>query len=124
MQLMATVGREHGDHPGLDWIPGEVTALAPDDPELKIPHMGWNELEILAPANPLFAGLATGTHVYFVHSYVFQPEKTDQLLAQVRYGGPQTAAVGRDNLFGTQFHPEKSQAAGLQLLRNFLAWSP
>ena len=124
MQLLATVGREHGDHPGLDWIPGEVTALAPADPALKIPHMGWNELEITAPGHPLFAGLEKGLHVYFVHSYVFRPEDSGHMLARFDYGGPQTAAVGRDNLFGTQFHPEKSQAAGLRLLRNFLQWRP
>jgi glutamine amidotransferase len=124
MQLMASVGREHGDHPGLGWIPGEVTALAPADPALKIPHMGWNDLEILQPEHPVLDGLGSGTYVYFVHGYELRPESPAQLLARVDYGGPVAAAVGRDNLFGTQFHPEKSQAAGLAIIGNFLRWRP
>jgi glutamine amidotransferase len=124
MQLMATVGREHGDHAGLGWIPGEVVPLAPADPGLKIPHMGWNGLEILAPEHPVLAGLDPDTHVYFVHGYGFQPRDPAHVLARVDYGGPVVAVIGRDNLIGTQFHPEKSQAAGLRLIGNFLRWRP
>ncbi len=130
MQLMASVGREHGDHPGLGWIPGEVTALAPSDPALKIPHMGWNALElprigeIPQSEHPVLDGVGSGTYVYFVHGYRFRPKSPEHLLARVDYGGPVAAVVGRDNLFGTQFHPEKSQAAGLAIIGNFLRWRP
>ena len=123
LQLMATVGREHGEHPGFDWIPGEVVPLQPSDPTLKVPQMGWNELEILRE-HPLLAGLGADPHVYFVHSYHLRVERPEQLLAASDYGGQVTAVAGRDNLIGTQFHPEKSQAAGLALLRNFLRWRP
>lgn len=123
MQLMARVGREHGDTQGLGWIDGEVTALAPKDGSLKIPHMGWNELTV-DPNHPLFDGIATGAHAYFVHSYHFLPTDPANVLATVDYGGPVTAAIGRDNMVGTQFHPEKSQATGLQLITNFLKWAP
>lgn len=123
MQLMAEVGREYGTCPGLGWIPGEVVPLNPEDPELKIPHMGWNELEFLRP-HPLFAGLPSGTHGYFVHSYHLLCREPEHRLATVDYGCPVTAAVGRDNLAGTQFHPEKSQAAGLAIIANFLRWRP
>lgn len=123
LQLMATVGREHGDHPGFDWIPGEVVPLAPSDSALKVPQMGWNELEVLHE-HPVLAGLGADPHVYFVHSYHLRVERPEQLLAASDYGGSVTAAAGRDNLIGTQFHPEKSQAAGLALLRNFLRWRP
>ena len=123
MQLMASVGREHGDHPGLDWIPGEVLPIALK-PGLKIPHMGWNSLECLRPGHPLFAGIAAGSHAYFVHSYHFQPRDRADRLAVVDYGGPLVAAIARGNLAGVQFHPEKSQAAGLALLANFLRWRP
>lgn len=122
MQLMATVGREFGDHAGLGWIDGEVVKLTPSDPELKIPHMGWNDLTIAKP-HPLFDGLDKGANVYFVHSYQFKP-KGDAVLATTDYGGVVTAAVGQDNLVGTQFHPEKSQATGLRILANFLKWKP
>jgi glutamine amidotransferase len=122
MQLMASVGREHGDCPGLDWIPGEVVALTPSDPALKIPHMGWNELNIAAPEHPVLAGLGASPHVYFVHSYHFVARHADDVLATVDYGGTVAAIVGRGNMIGTQFHPEKSQAAGLRLLRNFVRW--
>jgi len=124
MQLMAERGLEHGSHPGLGWIPGQVARLAPEDPTLKIPHMGWNELQLTAAGNahPVLAGIRSGTHFYFVHSYHFQPVEPGQLLATVTYGMPVTAVLGRDNLIGTQFHPEKSQAAGLHLLGNFLEW--
>ncbi|QQS10554.1 MAG: imidazole glycerol phosphate synthase subunit HisH [Rhodospirillales bacterium] len=123
MQLMATRGVEYGVHAGLDWIAGDVVRIAPADPALKIPHMGWNELRDVA-AHPLLAGIAPGDHAYFVHSYQFVVAAPAQRLAWVDYGGPVTAAIGRDNLFGTQFHPEKSQATGLRLLANFLRWKP
>ncbi|PJA60180.1 MAG: imidazole glycerol phosphate synthase subunit HisH [Rhodobacterales bacterium CG_4_9_14_3_um_filter_71_31] len=122
MQLMATVGREHGDHPGFGWIGGAVQALAPSDPALKVPHMGWNAL---TPGDhPLFEGISAGDHAYFVHSYHFVPDDPAHVLATVDYGGPVTAAVGRGNLAGVQFHPEKSQATGLRLIANFLRWNP
>lgn len=123
MQLMARLGREHGEHQGLGWIGGEVVPVAPTDSTLKIPHMGWNELEFSA-THPLFAGLAGETHAYFVHSYQFIPDDPAHRLATVDYGGPITAIVGRDNLVGTQFHPEKSQTLGLRLITNFLSWTP
>ncbi|WP_340109647.1 imidazole glycerol phosphate synthase subunit HisH [Pikeienuella sp. HZG-20] len=121
MQLMATVGREHGETPGLGWIPGEVARLAPEG-GLKVPHMGWNDLHF--GAHPLFDGLAPGAHAYFVHSYQMLPRAPAHRLAHVDYGGTVTAAIGRDNLAGTQFHPEKSQETGLRLIANFLAWAP
>jgi imidazole glycerol-phosphate synthase subunit HisH len=123
MQLLATVGREFGDHAGLGWIAGEVVKLTPADPKLKIPHMGWNELSFARP-HPLFTGLEPGAHAYFVHSYVFRPADPFHLLASTDYGGAVAAAVGRDNIAGTQFHPEKSQQAGLTILGNFLGWKP
>ena len=124
MQLMASTGVEYGEHPGLDWIQGRVVRLTPADPALKIPQMGWNDLRLQKPAHPLFAGLATGVHGYFVHSYHVLLDKPDDLLADVAYGGPVAAAIGRDNMAGLQFHPEKSQAVGLTLLANFLRWKP
>ncbi len=123
MQLMATRGLEHGETAGFDWIPGEVVALQPDDPALKIPHMGWNALEVVSD-HPLLAGTAAGDQVYFVHSYHLKTANPAHLLARSEHGGPLTAVVGRDNLVGTQFHPEKSQAVGLRLLANFLGWRP
>jgi glutamine amidotransferase len=123
MQLMATVGREHAEHRGLDWIAGEVVALKPADASLKIPHMGWNQLNMTQP-HPVFEGIADDAHVYFVHSYGFACADARHVMATADYGGPLTAAVGRDNLFGTQFHPEKSQATGLALITNFLRWRP
>ena len=122
-QMMASLGREHGATPGFGWIPGEVVRLAPADPALKIPHMGWNALELLAP-HPVLEGIASGDHAYFVHSYHLIPEGPEQLIARADHGGPVTAVVGRDNLVGTQFHPEKSQATGLRLIANFLRWRP
>jgi glutamine amidotransferase len=123
-QLMASRGREHGhDTPGFGWIPGEVVRIAPSDPGLKIPHMGWNSLDIVAD-HPVFDGIAPGAHAYFVHSYHLVPEVAGQRLAVVDHGGAVTAVVGRDNLVGTQFHPEKSQATGLRLIANFLQWAP
>jgi imidazole glycerol-phosphate synthase subunit HisH len=123
MQLMADVGREFGDHPGLGWIEGEVVRLTPSDPTLKIPHMGWNELNV-AHAHPLLVDCKPGAHAYFVHSFEFRAKNPAHVLATVDYGGAVTAMIGRDNLVGTQFHPEKSQAVGLALLRNFLNWKP
>lgn len=125
MQLMATAGFEFGETPGFGWIPGAVKPLAPADKTLKIPHMGWNELFWVGyREHPVLKDLANGQHGYFVHSYQFVPEISDHLLAVTDYGGPVTAAVGRDNLVGTQFHPEKSQAVGLKLIENFLKWTP
>jgi imidazole glycerol-phosphate synthase subunit HisH len=123
MQLMAERGREFETVEGLGWIPGEIVAIEPADVALKIPHMGWNEL---APRgdHPVLAGLPAGTHFYFVHSYHFRVGDDADLIADADYGGSVVAAVGRDNLVGTQFHPEKSQAAGLRLIGNFLRWRP
>jgi len=123
MQMMADIGCEHGDHAGFGWIAGEVVKLTPNDPTLKIPHMGWNSLE-KTPEHPVFNGVSAGDHVYFVHSYHLRPGNPQDLLAEVDYGGPITAAVGRDNIVGTQFHPEKSQKTGLRLIGNFLKWMP
>lgn len=124
MQLLADIGREHGDHPGFGWIAGEVAEITPADPALKVPHMGWNELVAAWPGHPVFAGLAEGAHAYFVHSFAFVCADPAHVLATVEYGGPITAAIGRDNLVGTQFHPEKSQRVGLRLIGNFLKWRP
>ena len=123
MQLMAGKGLEHGETEGLGWIEGDVVPLQPADPALKIPHMGWNELELDRP-HPLFDGIASGQHAYFVHSYHLAAASPAHVLATVDYGGPVTAVVGRDNMIGTQFHPEKSQETGLQLIKNFLRWKP
>ena len=123
MQLMASWGREHVDTRGFDWIKGEVVRIKPKDRKLKIPHMGWNDL-VLHQSHPLFAGISTGDHAYFVHSYLLQTADPAEIIAHVDYAGPITAAVGRENLFGTQFHPEKSQATGLRLIANFLRWRP
>ena len=123
MQLMAERGIEHGSHDGLGWIPGEVRPLAPSDGTLKIPHMGWNEVTPAGPvAHPVLAGSAGTAHAYFVHSYAIFCEDGADVLATTDYGGSFTAVVGRDNMIGTQFHPEKSQAAGLRLLGDFLQW--
>jgi imidazole glycerol-phosphate synthase subunit HisH len=123
MQLMAERGREFETVAGLGWIAGEVAAITPDDPALKIPHMGWNELEFRAP-HPVFEGIEPGAHAYFVHSFALACAEPGDLIAIADYGGEITAAVGRDNLVGTQFHPEKSQATGLRLIANFLRWRP
>ncbi len=124
MQLMATRGLEHGETEGFGWIPGDVERIDPSDADLKIPHMGWNELSIPADPHPLFDGIETGMHVYFVHSYHLHAADPGYVLATTDYGGAITAAVGRDNMIGTQFHPEKSQTAGLRLITNFLRWTP
>ena len=123
MQLMADCGREFETVAGLGWIAGEVVPIAPRDAALKIPHMGWNEIEPRAP-HPLLAGLGAGAHAYFVHSYHLCPADSHDLVAVADYGGPLTAMVGRGNLAGMQFHPEKSQEAGLRLIGNFLRWRP
>jgi glutamine amidotransferase len=126
MQLMAERGREYEVTEGLGWIAGEVDRIAPADPGLKIPHMGWNTLAVRR-AHPLLDGLAlgeNGLHAYFVHSYALNPARSEDLVAQADYGGPVTAIVGRDNMAGTQFHPEKSQKLGLALIANFLKWKP
>ncbi|MEQ8667253.1 MAG: imidazole glycerol phosphate synthase subunit HisH [Rhodospirillales bacterium] len=123
MQLMAERGHEHGIHDGLGWIAGDVAAIEPADPAFKIPHMGWNELVINRP-HPVLDGLETGAHAYFVHSYALRTASDDTVLAHTDYGGEVVAVVGRDNMVGTQFHPEKSQRTGLRLIANFLDWTP
>lgn len=124
MQLMADESEEYGRHPGFGWIGGKVVPLRPADPTLKIPHMGWNSLDLRRPEHPVLANLPSNPHVYFVHSYQFSPSNPDDCLATTDYGSPVTAIVGRDNLIGTQFHPEKSQAVGLTMLQQFLKWEP
>ncbi len=129
MQLMADKGFEHGEADGFGWIPGSVRALVPADDAgpggtgPRIPHMGWNELNV-AQAHPVLEGLGEAPYAYFVHSYQLECANEADLCATVEYGQTVTAAVGRDNLFGTQFHPEKSQAVGLTLITNFLRWTP
>jgi glutamine amidotransferase len=126
MQLMAERGREYAVTDGMGWIRGEVCRIHPGDPALKIPHMGWNTIDVHR-AHPLLAGIPLGRyglHAYFVHSYHLQVEDPADLVADCDYGGPVTALVGRDNYAGTQFHPEKSQKLGLALIANFLTWKP
>jgi imidazole glycerol-phosphate synthase subunit HisH len=126
MQLLAERGREYEVTPGLGWIAGEVDRITPTDPQLKIPHMGWNTLNVMRP-HKLVEGLALGAegrHAYFVHSYEFKVAERADLVAEADYGGPITAIVARDNMVGTQFHPEKSQKLGLALIANFLTWKP
>src|SRR5262245_43521154 len=123
MQLMADRGIEFGTHAGLGWIAGDVVKLAPSDPALKIPHMGWNELVPLR-AHALLDGVGAGAHAYFVHSFHLRAADSADVVATAEYGGAVTAMVGRDNLVGTPFHPEKSQEAGLRLIANFLRWKP
>ena len=121
MQMMATRGLEHAETPGFGWIGGDVVRIAA--PGLKVPHMGWNDL-VIEGVHPVLAGIATGDHAYFVHSYHLEVTSPAQRLAHADYGGPVTAIVGRDTMIGTQFHPEKSQTLGLQLIANFLRWQP
>lgn len=126
MQLMAERGREYEVTPGLGWIPGEVDRIAPSDPTLRIPHMGWNTLNA-SKTHPLLDGIAIGPgglHGYFVHSYHLNAADQSDVIAIADYGGPITAIVGRDTFAGTQFHPEKSQRLGLALIANFLQWAP
>jgi glutamine amidotransferase len=126
MQLMAERGREYEVTAGLGWIPGEVDRITPSDPDLKIPHMGWNTLNAVRP-HKLLEGIPLGPrglHAYFVHSFHLKTAERASLVAQADYGGPVTAIVGRDTAVGTQFHPEKSQRLGLKLIANFLQWKP
>jgi glutamine amidotransferase len=122
MQLLATRGLEFGTHDGLDWIAGEVRRLEPATPAAKVPHVGWND--VAANANPLFAGLGDRPQMYFTHSFAFHPTAVDAVAATTDHGGPFVSAVAKDNVAGVQFHPEKSQGAGLQLIANFLEWRP
>ena len=123
MQLMASRGLEFGATPGFDWIEGETRRIEPAGREFKVPHMGWNDLADMAE-HALFAGLPEGTPVYFTHSFAFFPSRHRDVIAAADHGGRFPAAVARDNMAGVQFHPEKSQAAGLKLLANFLEWRP
>ncbi len=123
MQLLATRGLEHETVAGLGWIPGDVSVIEPAEPSLKIPHMGWNTLEVRRP-HALLEGVRPGLHAYFVHSYQLYPQRPDDVVATADYAGPITAIVARDNIAGTQFHPEKSQTLGLALIANFLKWRP
>jgi glutamine amidotransferase len=126
MQLMSSRGLEKTVTDGFGWIPGDVVEMAPSDPTLKIPQIGWNTLDLARP-HPLFDAIRTGEdglHAYFVHSYHLAAENEADIVARTDYGGPVTAAVGRGNMFGTQFHPEKSQTLGLALISNFLRWMP
>lgn len=126
MHLMAHEGHEHGIHEGMGWIDGTVERMEPEDPALKIPHMGWNELALTdaGAKHPVCRGIQAGDHAYFVHSYHMALSTGDALLGYTDHGGQVTAIVGRDNMVGTQFHPEKSQAVGLRLLSAFLEWKP
>ncbi len=129
MQLMATKGLEHGDHKGLGWIDGDVVPIQPEDKALKIPHMGWNELiptvsEGSKDGHFVLRSIDSSDNYYFVHSYMVQCKDTHHVLANTDYGGPVPAIVGRDNMVGMQFHPEKSQQAGLRLIADFLQWTP
>lgn len=123
MQLMASWGREYEDTRGLGWVEGEVVKIAPADPALKVPHMGWNDL-VIDNQHPVFEGVTTGEHAYFVHSYRFHVTDPAERLAHVDYGGDVTAVIGKGTMLGMQFHPEKSQATGLRLISNFLRWTP
>jgi glutamine amidotransferase len=123
MQMLATRGMEYAETPGFDWIGGTVAQITPSDPALKVPHMGWNDL-VIDHAHPVLEGIQTGDHAYFVHSYQFRVDDPGHLLAHAEYGERVTAVVGRDNIVGTQFHPEKSQHTGLRMIANFLTWQP
>ncbi len=123
MQMLATTGHEYEKTPGFGWIAGDIRRIQPSDPALKIPHMGWNDLVIDHP-HPVLAGISTGEHAYFVHSYAMNVTNPAERLAHVDYAGDITAIVGRDTIIGTQFHPEKSQSAGLRMIGNFLRWRP
>jgi len=126
MQLLATTGVEFGRHAGLGWIAGEVVKIEPrreQNEPLKIPHMGWNEIS-KKQSHPVLEGIPDKAHAYFVHSFQLIPALPEDLIATTDYGGPLTAMVGNENVVGTQFHPEKSQATGLKLLENFLSWRP
>lgn len=124
MQMLFTRGYEHGEHAGLGWFEGEVRRIAPRDVALKIPHMGWNMLQVRTPAHPLLQGITSGDAAYFVHSYAASVPDASRVLADVDYGGQIVSVVGDTTIMGTQFHPEKSQAVGLRLLHNFLTMGP
>lgn len=124
MQLMASEGHEHVSSRGLGWIPGHVVAMRVSDRALKIPHIGWNNIELNGFSHPILQHIPDRAHAYFVHSYHYVTEEPAHVLARVEYGEPLAAVVGRDNLVGTQFHPEKSQRIGLQIIANFLGWRP
>ena len=130
MQLMAQRSFENGEHDGLGWLPGNIVALTPEgngspaDTGWRVPHMGWNDLQIMMPAHPIFDSVAASADVYCVHSYHMQCHNLGHLLATMAYGQTITAVVGRDNMVGTQFHPEKSQDVGLRFISNFLTWRP
>ena len=123
MQMMATTGHEYEETAGFDWVAGDIRKIMPADPALKVPHMGWNDLIIDHP-HPVLEGIATGDHAYFVHSYAMDVTNPAERLAHVDYAGDVTAIIGRDTMIGTQFHPEKSQDAGLRMIGNFLRWTP
>ncbi len=123
MQLLATKGLEHGKHNGLNWIPGEVVLMQPPDPALKIPHMGWNTLKT-TQKHTLLCSITSSDHYYFVHSFMFKCKEREHVLAETNYGQNVAAIIGRDNIIGTQFHPEKSQNSGLKLLSEFVHWKP
>ncbi len=123
MQLMATNGHEYRDTEGLDWVAGDVVRIEPDDAALKVPHMGWNDL-VIEGDHPVFSGVKSSDHSYFVHSYHFRVSNPEERLAFVDYGGEVTAVIGRDTMIGMQFHPEKSQDVGLRMIGNFLTWKP
>jgi imidazole glycerol-phosphate synthase subunit HisH len=123
MQMLASRGHEYRLTQGFGWIAGDVVRIDPADHALKVPHMGWNDLVIDHP-HPVLDGLSTGDHAYFVHSYHFRVADPAHRLTHCDYAGDITAIVGRDTIIGTQFHPEKSQAAGLRLIANFLRWTP
>jgi glutamine amidotransferase len=123
MQLLATTGQEYETTQGFGWIPGDIQKISPSDPTLKIPHMGWNDLVIDSP-HPVLAGVTSGEHAYFVHSYAMKVADPAYRIAHVDYAGDVTAIVARDNIIGMQFHPEKSQDAGLRMIGNFLRWAP
>ncbi|CUH50236.1 imidazole glycerol phosphate synthase subunit HisH [Ruegeria atlantica] len=123
MQLMASKGHEYRETDGLGWIAGDVVRIEPSDSALKVPHMGWNDL-VLESEHPVFAGVQSGDHAYFVHSYHFRVSDPAQRLAYVEYGQEVTAVIGRDTMVGMQFHPEKSQDVGLRMIGNFLTWTP
>ncbi len=123
MQLMASKGHEYTETDGLGWVGGDVVRIEPSDRALKVPHMGWNDL-VLESAHPVFDGVRSGDHAYFVHSYHFRVSDPAQRLAYVGYGQEVTAVIGRDTMVGMQFHPEKSQDVGLRMIGNFLTWAP
>ncbi len=123
MQLLATTGHEYTKTAGIGWVDGDVVKIEPSNPTFKVPHMGWNDL-VIENDHPVFSGIQSGDHVYFVHSYHFRVSNADDRLARVDYAGDVTAVIGRDNILGMQFHPEKSQDVGLRMISNFLTWTP